>query len=227
MAEESATGESGEGAAGASAETKKKGGKKKLIIIVVAVLVLGGGGYFFFLKPSGDAGAAICPPTTLPGWKPLSTKQLEAAKAVTKTVPPGEAVVPGKARPGAEPPAAGAQGGQMTCQPPEPPVPGAVVKLEPMTISLADGSYLKVGLGLQLVEGTGDPKLWTETNRGLRAQNVAVRVLGSRTSAQLAPGKSRDEAQSELQRQVAVAFATEDGTQSEVIDVLFTEFVMQ
>ena len=219
-------------AEGAAAETPKKS-KKKLIIIVLAVVLLGGGGYFFFLKPSGG-GAAICPPVTLPGWKAHSAKQLEAAKAVTKTAPPGEgatgATVPAKAEGAAAAPAgeAGtAAAGKEACEPPEPPLPGPVVKLEAMTISLADGSYLKVGIGLQLVEGGGEPKLWTETNRGLRAQNVAVKVLGARTAAQLAPGKPRDEAQAELKKQVAVAFASEDGTSTEVIDVLFTEFVMQ
>ena len=214
--------------ASAAEEPKKKGGKKKLIIIILAVVLVGGGGYWFFLKPGG-ASATICPPTTLPGWKPASAKQLEAAKAVTKTSPPGETPAAGKARPGADAPAAEGTdaAAKEACEPPEPPVPGAVVKMEPMTISLADGSYLKVGIGLQLIEGSGDPKLWTETNRGLRAQNVAVRVLGARTSAQLSPGKPRDEAQAELRRQVAVAFASEDGTETEVIDVLFTEFVMQ
>ena len=125
--------------AGAAEEApKKKGGKKKLIIIILAVVLVGGGGYWFFLKPGG-ASATICPPTTLPGWKPASAKQLEAAKAVTKTSPPGETPAAGKARPGADAPAAEGTdaAAKEACEPPEPPVPGAVVKMEPMTISLA------------------------------------------------------------------------------------------
>ena len=62
---------------------------------------------------------------------------------------------------------------------------------------------------------------------GLRAQNVAVRVLGARTAAQLAPGKPRDEAQAEVSKQVAVEYASEDGTKTDVLSVYFTEFVMQ
>ncbi|MFZ4515046.1 MAG: flagellar basal body-associated FliL family protein [Acidimicrobiia bacterium] len=224
MADEQAPASATEG------ETKKKGGKKKLIIIVAGVLVLGGAGYFFFLKPSSGAGAAPCPPTTLPGWVAPSAKALELAKSVTKTSPPGakgESTAATTKAAAASEEVASAAGTAKECEPPEPPAPGPVVKLDSMTISLADGSYLKVGLALQLPEGGGEPKAWAETNRGLRAQNVAVRVLGSRTSAQLAPGKPRNEAQSELATQVAVAFASEDGTKSEVIDVLFTEFVMQ
>lgn len=219
MAEEEAPSTETEGA------PKKKGGKKKLIIIVAAVVVLGGVGYFFFLKPSSGAGAHTCPPTTLPGWVAPSAKALELAKAVTKTSPPGPSAPTTTAAANAE--AAKAGEAAKACEPPEPPAPGPVVKLDSMTISLADGSYLKVGLALQLPEGGGEPKAWAETNRGLRAQNVAVRVLGARTSAQLAPGKPRTEAQTELAKQVAVAFASEDGTKTEVIDVLFTEFVMQ
>jgi flagellar FliL protein len=189
---------------------EKKGGKKKLIIIVLLVVILGGAGYWFFLKPSGGETATLCPPATIPGWKPTTAKGVEAAAKA--------AAAASVTLPGGKPP---------DCPAPEQPKEGGVVKIDPFTVSLADGGYLKVGLALELSALAGETKLFQAEGRGLKAANIAIEVLGARTAAQLAPGEPRHKAQEEITAKTRVAFANEEGTQSEVIDVLFTEFVMQ
>lgn len=98
------------------------------------------------------------------------------------------------------------------------PEPGEVMELEPITMNLADGRLLKVGLSLQFVvpdgEAHGEPS-------GSQALDEAISFLGAHTYDQLVSPAGREAAKSELSKRVAKRY------HDEVIAVYFTEFVMQ
>ena len=94
---------------------------------------------------------------------------------------------------------------------------GEVVALEPITMNLADGRLLKVGLALQLPK---EPASEEEVT-GSVALDEAIAFLGEHTYAQLAAPAARQEAKKELSERVAKRY--HEG----VLEVYFTEFVMQ
>lgn len=95
---------------------------------------------------------------------------------------------------------------------------GEVIKLEAITLNLADGRFLKVGLALQLAEGASAEKL---EGHAPVALDEAISLLGDRTYAQLSAPGGRAQAKKELTERVEKRFA------GKVVDVYFTEFVMQ
>ena len=97
------------------------------------------------------------------------------------------------------------------------PVPGEVLPLQAITMNLADGRLLKVGLALQLAEGAGEE----HPLNGSVALDETITYLGAQTYAQLSPPSGRAAAKAELSRRVAERY------HSEVLEVYFTEFVMQ
>jgi flagellar FliL protein len=99
------------------------------------------------------------------------------------------------------------------------PVPGEVVALEPITMNLADGRLLKVGLALQLpLESAGGHG---GELTGSVALDEAISFLGGHTYAQLAVPEGRQKAKDELSKRVSERY------HDEVMEVYFTEFVMQ
>ena len=99
------------------------------------------------------------------------------------------------------------------------PEPGAVLSLEPITMNLADGRLLKVGLALQVVaepSGGGHGEV-----TGAVALDEAIAYLGGRTYAELVEPAGRQAAKEELSKRVAERY------HSDVLEVYFTEFVMQ
>jgi flagellar FliL protein len=107
-------------------------------------------------------------------------------------------------------------GGASSAAAEEKPKPGAVLELEPITMNLADGRLLKVGLALQQVY---EPKEYELT--GSKALDEAISYLGAHTYDQLAVPAGREAAKDELSRRVAERY------HGDVIEVYFTEFVMQ
>ena len=94
---------------------------------------------------------------------------------------------------------------------------GEVVALEPITMNLADGRLLKVGLALQLpLESSGHGEV-----TGSVALDEAIAFLGEHTYDQLAKPAARQEAKKELSHRVA------DRYHEDVLGIYFTEFVMQ
>ncbi len=104
---------------------------------------------------------------------------------------------------------------------------GPVVILEPVTLNIAGGHFLKVGLGLQIahdykaaVGGHGadsdDP-----TKGYARALDLAIEVLGGREYDELVTPEGRKGAKEEL------THALEEAYPDEVEGVYFTHFVMQ
>lgn len=100
---------------------------------------------------------------------------------------------------------------------PAEPVAGEVVPLEAITMNLADGRLLKVGIALQLAEGAGEE----HPISGSIALDEAITFLGEHSYAQLAAPDARATAKAELSKRVAERY------HSEVLEVYFTEFVMQ
>lgn len=98
---------------------------------------------------------------------------------------------------------------------PPPPEPGKVVALDAITLNLADGHFLKLKLSLQ---ATADAK---EEPDGSKALDIAISEFSNRPVAELSSNAARDKAKSELREKISKAY---DG---EVMDVYFTEFVMQ
>ena len=102
---------------------------------------------------------------------------------------------------------------------------GPIVTLEPITLNLRDGRYLKVGLGLQLsgdhageigAEDSDDP-----TKGYARALDLTVEVLGGRPFAELVTPEGRAAAKEELTRRLKEAY------EDEVEGLYFTSFLMQ
>ena len=100
------------------------------------------------------------------------------------------------------------------------PVPSGVVKLDPITLNLADGRYLKLGLGLQL-DSTEDVTKFPDSDGGSEALDQAIRILGAKSYVDLSTPEAREAVKQELSLAVSKAY---DG---HVIQVYFTEFVMQ
>lgn len=98
---------------------------------------------------------------------------------------------------------------------PAPPVAGKVVPLDAVTMNLAEGHFLKLKISLQ---ATATAK---EDPDGSKALDIAIDQFSNRTVAELSSNAARDQAKAELRKSVSKAY---DG---DVMDVYFTEFVMQ
>lgn len=101
------------------------------------------------------------------------------------------------------------------------PVLGEVVALEPVTLNLADGRFLKVGLALQLVEGAAAVDAAGVAGFAAPALDEAISVLGARSYAELVAPGGRDAVKQALSERVAARY------EGDVLGVYFTEFVMQ
>lgn len=97
---------------------------------------------------------------------------------------------------------------------PEAPKPGAVVKLDPIYINLTEGHYLKLALALQ-----GTTKAGKELD-GSKALDAAINLFSGKSMADL-DAKERNTLKAELVKDL------EESYEGEVMDVYFTEFVMQ
>jgi flagellar FliL protein len=89
-----------------------------------------------------------------------------------------------------------------------------------VTVNLADGSYLKVGIALQLDAGI-DPKVAKEDGMGDHATDITLKQLSKHTMGGLAPPAARNKVQQQLSFDVCKAY------EGKVLSVYFTEFVMQ
>ena len=83
-------------------------------------------------------------------------------------------------------PGAGAAGG-----PPTTLAPGEILDLEPITLNLSDGRFLKVGISLQLAKGSSADKMKTESAKALDA---AIGLLSAKSYNDLVAPGGRDQA---------------------------------
>jgi flagellar protein FliL len=98
---------------------------------------------------------------------------------------------------------------------PPAPKPGAVLKLDSININLADNHYLKLGLALQTTT-SASPDL-----DGSHALDIAISQLSGRDMADLGVPAKREKAKEALVKAVSDAY------EGEIMDLYFTEFVMQ
>lgn len=101
------------------------------------------------------------------------------------------------------------------------PVPGVVVDLEPLTLNLADGRFLKVGLSLQMSADAPAAHGGETGVNGAKARDAAIGIFGQRSYQQLLSPSGRAAALKALDTEVRRRY---DG---EVLQVYLTEFVMQ
>lgn len=101
-----------------------------------------------------------------------------------------------------------------------PPVPGAVVKLDPLTLNLDGGHYLKLSMALQFTANAaaGESK---DGPDGSKALDLAIAQLSNRKIAELNTAAAREAAKKKL------LTAIEEAYEHKVMDLYFTEFVMQ
>ena len=83
------------------------------------------------------------------------------------------------------------------------PVPGAVVQLDPITVNLDGGHFLKLGLALQPTSTAGE-----EVN-GAKALDLAIGQFSNLTVDDLSSNKGRTEAKDELVARVKLAYLPE------------------
>jgi flagellar FliL protein len=95
------------------------------------------------------------------------------------------------------------------------PKPGKVVAMDAVTLNLADGHFLKLKLALQ---ATADV---AEAPDGSKAVDIAISQFSNMEVAALSSGPARDKAKKELTKKIEEAY------EGEIMDVYFTEFVMQ
>lgn len=99
---------------------------------------------------------------------------------------------------------------------PEPEVElGEVLTVPPISINLADGHYLKLGLGLQTTAEV------EEELDGSRALDAAITLYSGRPMAEVADPATRDALKEEL------AHTIEEAYHEEVVEVFFTDYVTQ
>jgi len=99
--------------------------------------------------------------------------------------------------------------------PPPPPEAGEVLQVEAISINLADGHYLRLGLGLQL---TADAHEAVDPSRAL---DLAIAQYSGRSVADISEPATRDALKAQLAEQLAEAY------EGEVIDVYLTNYVTQ
>jgi len=98
---------------------------------------------------------------------------------------------------------------------PPKPMPGAVVKLDSITLNLAGGHFLKLGLSLQATADAG------EDVPGAKALDAAIEQLSGKSVTELASKTGRDKAKAALVETVSELY------EGKIYDVYFTDFVMQ
>jgi flagellar FliL protein len=132
----------------------------------------------------------------------------------------------------AAPPAAQAHADEKPAHKAEPEVKeeathGPVQNLEPITLNLADGHFLKIGLALQLAEAEGGGHGAAEELPSAKALDLAITLLGEKTMDDLASPKARELVKKELSKRVSMAYTDPLTHEPLVTKVYFTEFVMQ
>ncbi|MDX6495873.1 MAG: flagellar protein FliL [Gaiellales bacterium] len=105
--------------------------------------------------------------------------------------------------------------------PPPPPVAGKVIPLDSITVNLANGHFLKIGLALQ---ATADA---AEAPDGSKAKDLMIAQFSNKPVAELSSEKARDHQKEQLKDKIVKAYTDEAGGTKMVMDIYFTEFVMQ
>ena len=82
-----------------------------------------------------------------------------------------------------------------------PPEAGEVLTVEPITINLAGGHFLKVGMGLQVVKGV------KEAPSSAKALDLAISQFSGKTVTELSSAEGRERNKAELTARIKLAYA--------------------
>ncbi len=95
------------------------------------------------------------------------------------------------------------------------PAPGAVLTVDPVSINLAEGHYLRLGLALQLTDAVeGEPD-------ASRALDLAIALYSGRSVAEVSDPAGRDALKAELLSRLVATYG------GEVMDLYLTDYVTQ
>jgi flagellar basal body-associated protein FliL len=193
-------------------EAEAKGGGKKKIIIVAVALVGAFGAKTMLMKPPNAAEKAAAK---------LQQEQQLTALCQRQNTPESGAAAP--AEESTTTTVAAAAAPTATTEAIDPSTErGGVLELDPLTVNLADGHYLKVGLALQLDKTAGaDVAKAKDEGLGAKALDMAIAALSPKTMDQLGQAKVRDQLKQQLGLDACQAY------EGEVLTVYFTNFVMQ
>jgi flagellar basal body-associated protein FliL len=193
-------------AEGAEGEAPKKSKKKLIIMITVIALIGAFVGKTILLKPAPPtakevAAAALVTKITLDNLcashNGLPTKPLPAEAGAKKSTPT-----------------------TTTTEPADAPNPaGPVDTLDPITINLAAGHYLKVALALQVPAGLDPSTIKTTENWEAIALKTVIDSLSGQTLDGLAGTREKVEN--------LIGDAVCRKTDGKVLTIYFTDFVMQ
>lgn len=100
---------------------------------------------------------------------------------------------------------------------PGPPVGGDIVSMDPTTLNLANGHYLKVGVAIQLVKG----KATMADFKTAEAAEKVIDEFSNRTVASLSSNQARKALTEDLTKQIKAAY------KDEVFAIFLTQFVTQ
>ena len=115
---------------------------------------------------------------------------------------------------------AGVAGKTMLMGPTEEPkpVPGGVIAMDSVTVNLAGGHYLKMKMALQATADAGGEEGGPE---GSKALDMAISHYSNMQMAELSSVSGRAKAKADLLTDVKEAY------ENKIMDIYFTEFVMQ
>jgi flagellar FliL protein len=105
-------------------------------------------------------------------------------------------------------------GGAEAATPP-PPQPGGIAQIDPVSVNLAGGHYLRVGFSMQLTAAAG------EEVEQAKALDIAIALYSGRTMEEVNDPTRREELKDELATQLEEAY------EGEVMGVYLTDFVTQ
>ena len=111
--------------------------------------------------------------------------------------------------------------------------PGDVTALDPISVNLADGHYLKIGVGLQAVAaegGEGGHGGGSTALDGSKAYDLIISEFSGLSMTDLANAEQRNHYKDELQEKIVHAYMTHDAEGEEtqgVMAIYLTSFVMQ
>ena len=95
------------------------------------------------------------------------------------------------------------------------PVAGQVLTVDPVSVNLADGHYLRLGLAIQLSDAV------KQTPNASRALDLAIALYSGRTVDEVSAPATRDQLKAQLLAQLRQAYG--EG----VMDVYLTDYVTQ
>ncbi|WP_328291712.1 flagellar basal body-associated FliL family protein [Kineococcus sp. NBC_00420] len=109
--------------------------------------------------------------------------------------------------------------------------PGDVTALDPISVNLADGHYLKIGVGLQGVLAASSGHEGSSTGLdGSKAYDLIINEYSNLSMSDLENADQRNHFKDELQGKIIEAYKTHDdkGVATEgVMGIYLTSFVMQ